>query len=75
MLRQNDGIETTEKKWRLSKHHFEADGTLVYDENRDYILLRDLLDDPLGQKFLGKYSREYGTGQNLFFAWVSSRIL
>lgn len=58
-----------ENKWRVEKKSFEADGTLVYDGNREYVQLRDMLDDPLGQKYLGKFVREHKCS-HLFNSWV-----
>jgi len=67
---------STRREWKIipdlkqQKAQYKADGTLKGNNiNQEHVELRHVLDDPIGQRFLGKFAKEIFTVE-LFFGWV-----
>jgi len=73
VTRNNPSIK---REWKIipdmkqQAAQFKADRTLkANNSNPDYIELRSILGDPIGQRYLGRYAKEIYTTE-LFFGWI-----
>jgi len=51
------------------KTDFDKEGNLDYNKKPDYKELRVMLEDPIGQRYFGNYTKAQHTNENMF-AWV-----
>jgi len=51
------------------KTDFAKEGQLDYNQNPDYKALRAMLEDPIGQRYFGNFTKKQHTNENMF-AWV-----
>lgn len=63
------------KRWKVqptiqeAREKYEADGTVAKGSDADHVQLRLLLEEPVGQNYIGAYARELKS-QELFMFWI-----
>jgi hypothetical protein len=67
--------ESSRSEWKMllsvdeAKQKFQNDGTLIGNIDAGHLELRILLDEPLGQQFIGEYAKSIHTSES-FMCWI-----